>query len=203
MSAVINRVNSRTRSMPQIPASLLRLVAPSAGTKRRPRVFYATVTVSVVVAIIVAQILLSVAMSSGAYEIERLQAENKNLSRTFADVSQTLAQVSSPQHVAAQAENLGMVTSNSPAYLQLSKNSILGQPRAATNSGALLNGDNASLVQNILLTDIPAGAVPAAAAAARSAVKIPTAGVAATSPVAPAVTLPGASSQTLPTPQTR
>jgi hypothetical protein len=95
------------------------------------------------------------------------------------------------------------VSSNAPAYLQLSTNKVLGQPRAASGSGALLSGANASLVQNILLTDIPAGAVPAAAAAARAAGNSPTTGVAAGGTMGAVVTLPGASSQTIPTPQTR
>jgi hypothetical protein len=186
-----------------MPQRFIRLVASRTGGKTRPRVFYATVTVAVVMAIIVGQIVLSVMVSSGAYEISSLQEQHKDLSRNYAAVSQTLAQVSSAQHVAASAENLGMVSSNAPAYLQLSTNKVLGQPRAATGSGALLSGANASLVQNILLTDIPAGAVPAAAAAARAAGKSPITGVAAGATSGAVVALPGASSQTIPTPQTR
>lgn len=203
MSAVMNTVRRQGRALPAAPQRFIRLVASRTGGKVRPRIFYATVTVAVVMAIIVGQIVLSVMVSSGAYEISTLQNEHKDLSRNYAAVSQTLAQVSSPQHVAAAAEGLGMVSSNAPAYLQLSTNKVLGQPRAASGSGALLSGANASLVQNILLTDIPAGAVPAAAAAARAAGKSLTTGVGTATGTAAAVTLPGASSQSLPTPQTR
>lgn len=203
MSAVVNTVRRQTRALPEVPQRFMRLVASRTGGKTRPRIFYATVTIIVVLAIIIGQIVLSVMVSSGAYEISSLQDEHKDLSRNYAAVSQTLAQVSSPQHVAASAENLGMVSSNAPAYLQLSTNKVLGHPRAASGSGALLSGANASLVQNILLTDIPAGAVPAAAAAARAAGKSLTTGVAAAGTTGAAVTLPGASSQTIPTPQTR
>ena len=200
MSAVINTIPSQGQPLRQAPARLLRLVNRSSA-KPRPRIFYAIVTVAVVIGIILSQILLSVAVSAGAYEISDLKAQQKDLSRTYTQVSQNLAEVSSPQHVAASAEALGMVTSNTTAYLRLSTSKVAGQARPATASGALLRGANGSLVQNILLTDIPAGAVPAAAS--RSAVNIPGVGVAAGTGAGSNVALPGASSQTIPTPQTR
>jgi cell division protein FtsL len=203
MSAAIHSSRAQRRALPQVPQGILRLVSRRSDAKKRPRIFYASVTAAVAVTIILGQIVLSVIVSSGAYEISTLQKEQKELSRTFTEVSQTLDQVSSPQHVAASAERLGMVSTNSPAYLQLSDNKILGQPRAATSSGALMGGVNGSLVQNILLTDISAGSVPAAAAAARAAGNIPTTGVAAVSATGATVALPGAPSQTIPTPQTR
>ncbi len=200
MSAIINQVRVQGRALPQIPQRLRSLVGAPTKAKRRPRIFYAAVTVGVVVGIIVGQIVLSVMVSSGAYDIQNLQQQNKDLSRTFADSSQKLDAASAPQHVAALAEGLGMVTSNSPAYLQLSDSKVLGQPHPATGNGKLLSGAHASLVQNILLTDIPAGAAPAAAKAAGN---IPAAGVAAAPAAGADVALAGAASQTLPTPQTR
>lgn len=203
MSAAAKTVRAPRRAIPQVPSQILRLVSGRVSSKRRPRVFYAIITAGVAVTIILGQIVLSVMVSSGAYEIETLTEQHKELSRTYVEVSQSLDQVSSPQHVAASAEGLGMVSTNSPAYLQLSDSKILGQPRAATASGALMGGVNGSLVQNILLKDIAAGSVPAAAAAARAAGNLPTTGVAATTVAGPAVALPGASAQTIPTPQTR
>jgi len=199
MSALIDTVRGPARPLRQEPSRILRLVGRSSA-KPRPRVFYAIVTVAVVIGIIVSQILLSVAVSAGAYEISDLKAQQKDLSRTYTQVSQNLAEASSPQHVAASAEALGMVTSNTTAYLRLSNSRILGQAHAASRSGALLRGANGSLVQNILLTDIPAGSVPAAS---RAAGNIPTVGVAAGTSAGTNVALPGASSQTIPTPQTR
>jgi hypothetical protein len=200
MSAIINQVRVQGRALPQIQQRLRGLVGTSPTAKRRPRILYAAAMVGVVVAIIVGQIVLSVSVSSGAYEIQNLQQQNKELSRTFADSSQKLDSASAPQHVAALAEGLGMVTSNSPAYLKLSDSSVLGQPHPATGNGKLLSGAHASLVQNILLTDIPAGAAPAAAKAAGN---IPANGVAATAAAGADVALAGAPSASLPTPTTR
>jgi hypothetical protein len=200
MSAIMNQVRAQGRALPQIQQRLRGLVGTPTKAKRRPRIFYAAVMVGVVAVIIVGQIVLSVAVSSGAYDIQALQQENKELSRTYADSSQKLAAASAPQHVAALAEGLGMVTSNSPAYIRLSNSRVMGQPHPATGSGKLLSGAHASLVQNILLTDIPAGAVPAAAQLAGN---IPGAGVAATGASTAAVALPGDASASLPTPQTR
>lgn len=200
MSALLNVPGLRAQSSSTLARTILRPLMAQPGAKRRPRVFYATVTVAVVAAIIIAQIVLSVSVSSGAYEIATLQKTSKDLSRTYTAVSQQLAEVSSPQHVAAQAESYGMVSSNSPAYLRLADGKILGAPHAASRQGALLRGAHASLVQNILLTDIPAGSVPAAAA---QAVKMQQVGVATGTAGASNVALSGGSLQTMPSPHTR
>jgi hypothetical protein len=199
MSALINNARGQARALLPEQSGILRVVG-SASAKPRPRVFYAIVTVAVVIGIIISQILLSVAVSAGAYEISDLKGQQKDLSRTYTQVSQNLAEASSPQHLAASAEALGMVTSNTTAYLRLSNSKILGQAHPASRSGALLRGANGSLVQNILLTDIPAGSVPAAS---RASGNIQTVGVAAGTPAGTNVALPGASAQTIPTPQTR
>ena len=154
MSAIATAPFLRPESKPTRSQAWLRPLQAKPGAKRRPRVFYATVTVAVVAAIILAQIVLSVAVSSGAYEIATLQKSTKELSRTYTSKSQELAQISSPQHVAARAESFGMVSSNSPAYLRLSDGKILGAPHPASGSGALLRGAHASLVQNLSLIHI-------------------------------------------------
>ncbi len=196
MSALLSAPALRREAKPTRAQAWLRPLQAKPGAKRRPKVFYATVTVAVVAAIILAQIVLSVAVSSGAYEIATLQKSSKELSRTYTSMSQELEQMSSPQHVAARAESFGMVSSNSPAYLRLSDGKVLGVPHRAADSGALLRGSHASLVQNILLTDIPAGSVPAA-------VKMGRTGVASTAAGSSNVALPGGPLQTMPSPRTR
>lgn len=127
----------------------IEIVAPS--THARPRVVYALSAVTCVGAVIVAQLLLSVGISQGAYEISALRASQVELGRTADSVSEDLIRVSSPQSLAANAEALGMVSNSTPAYLRLSDGAVLGAPSSATGSQA----GAASLVPNALLTGVP------------------------------------------------
>jgi hypothetical protein len=127
----------------------IEIVAPSKHA--RPRVVYALSAVACVGAVVVAQLLLSVGISQGAYEISALRASQVELGRTADSVSEDLIRVSSPQSLAANAEALGMVSNSTPAYLRLSDGAVLGAPSSATGSQA----GAASLVPNSLLTGVP------------------------------------------------
>jgi cell division protein FtsL len=99
--------------------------------RRRPKIFFALVTVFTIVIIIVAQILLSVSLQSGAYEIAGLQRSVKELGRTYQSATQDLNRMTSPQNVAQSAEMLGMVGHSNPVYLRLSDSLITGAATSA------------------------------------------------------------------------
>lgn len=182
----------------------IEIVAPSKHA--RPRVVYALSAVTCVGAIVVAQLLLSVGISQGAYEISALRASQVELGRTADSVSEDLIKVSSPQSLAANAEALGMVSNSTPAYLRLSDGAVLGAPTSA-------DGDQpgaASLVPNSLLTETPlvtqqaaggtgASVAAAAPAAAAGTAASTSANAAATTTAAAAV----AATDGLPSPTTR
>ncbi|MEO7348768.1 MAG: hypothetical protein ABIW32_02735 [Terrimesophilobacter sp.] len=132
-------------------------VVPTRGQRRaRPKSFYALITVAGLFAILVAQLLLSIVVSDGAYQISALQQEQKELFRDHQTLLEQINVLESPQHLAANAEQLGMVTNSNTAYLRLSDGAILGSPAAATASGAIMRGaDGGPLVPNQLLTGIP------------------------------------------------
>lgn len=137
------------------PASLpaerrLEIVAPAPAPvhHKRPRITYALTATAGAAAIIVAQLLLSVGISQGAYEISTLRGEQVELDRTAESVSQDLVRLSSPQSLASNAESLGMVSNSNPVYLRLSDGAVLGAPSSALGS----QGGAASLVPNSLLT---------------------------------------------------
>ena len=127
----------------------IEIVSPS--THKRPRIVYALSAVACVGAIVVAQLLLSVGISQGAYEISALRASQVELGRTADSVSEDLIRVSSPQSLAANAEALGMVSNSTPAYLRLSDGAVLGAPTSASGDQA----GAAGLVPNSLLTGVP------------------------------------------------
>lgn len=131
----------------------IEVVATRAQRKARPRVFYAMVTVAVIFGIIIAQLLLSVAVASGAYEIASLKQSNRELSRTYQTVNQDLERLASPQNLSANAESLGMVTNSTPVYLRLSDGAVLGSPEPASAQGGVVSGAEGA-VPNSLLTGV-------------------------------------------------
>lgn len=158
-----------------------RLVAPLPSRRARPRIFYALTAVAGVSAIIVAQLLLSVGISQGAYEISSLQSSQSKLGRTAASVNEDLARVSSPQSLAANAEGLGMISNSNPVYLRLSDGAVLGAPASASGSqaGAASLVPNALLSGSTLLAQAPKAAAAAADTVAISSPAVVPAGLAA------------------------
>jgi hypothetical protein len=129
----------------------IEIVSSRNQRRARPKIVYALSAVTGVAAIVVAQLLLSVGISEGAYEVSRLQASQVELGRTAESVTEDLVRASSPQSLAANAEALGMVSNSNPVYLRLSDGAVLGAPSSATGSQA----DAASLVPNALLAGVP------------------------------------------------
>jgi len=184
------------------PGSRLRhieIVATRSQRRARPKITFALSAVAGVAVIIVAQLLLSVGISQGAYEVSRLQASQTELTRTAESVTEDLVRVSSPQSLAANAEAIGMISNSNPVYLRLSDSAVLGAPSSATGSQA----GAASLVPNALLTGVPLVTQPAQStgqgASVAGAATTPAIGAAPTTSTA-AVPAPGAG---LPTPTTR
>lgn len=127
------------------------IVTTRSQRRARPKSFYAVVAVGAVFALLLAQLLLSIVLSDGAYQISSLQAEQNQLARTEQDLAERLDLLASPQSLAQKAEALGMVMgSGSPAFLRLSDGAIIGTPVAASGvAGAL--GTDGGLVANSLL----------------------------------------------------
>ncbi len=131
-------------------------VVSTRGQKRaRPRAVYALVTIAGLFTILIAQLLLSIVVSNGAYQITSLQQVKNELSRDEQALTEQLQVLESPQHLAANAQALGMVTNSSTAYLRLSDGAVIGQPVAATASNGIRTGPNGGpLVPNQLLDGV-------------------------------------------------
>jgi hypothetical protein len=154
--------------------SHLEVVTTRSQRRARPRTVYALVTVGTLLAIVVAQLLLSIAVSQGAYQIGSLQQTQKALQRSYQAATEDLNRISSPQNLANDANALGMVSNNNPVYLRLSDGAILGTPTPAAASAGTVTGGQGNLVPNALLAGVPliTGA-PAGSSAAPSATAAP------------------------------
>lgn len=142
-------------------------IAPTRAQRRaRPRLGHVLVTLGGVGVILLGQLLLSIWIADGAYQVHSLQGQQVELQRTQRALGEQLDQLGSPQSIAARAEQLGMVQSGNPAYLDLATGSVSGRPSAGT-TGIL--GTGGDLVPNSLVSsgglqlDRPGSAVGASA----------------------------------------
>lgn len=121
--------------------------APAART-RRP-LLAAMSAVGLVLAIMLVQLGLSIAISEGAYQSDALALEQRDLLRVERVLQQNVDQLSSPQNLAENAAGLGMVQNVQPATLRLSDSAVLGDLASRT----ALTSPN--LVPNSTLEKLP------------------------------------------------
>jgi len=108
----------------------------------------ALVTIGGIGVILVAQLLLSIVIADGAYQITSLQSAKHDAELQQHALSEQLDLLASPQHLAANAEALGMVASGSAVYLDARTGAVSGAGSA--DGGSMLgSGDQ---VGNVLLT---------------------------------------------------
>lgn len=144
-------------------------IAPSRAQRRaRPRLVAAVVTVGGLFGILAGQLLLTIATSEGAYEIASLQSAQLELGRDQQVLQEGIRVLQAPQHLAAEAQGMGMVPNSGAAQLRLSDGAVLGTPVASTaNSANITAPDGTPLIPNSLLADTPlVGAASIAATAA-------------------------------------
>lgn len=99
-----------------------------------PKLRYIVVTLAGIFAILGAQLMLSIALSGGAYEIAGLKAEVRNSSQQLQLVAEDINALTSPDSLATLATSIGMVADSSPAYLRLSDGVVLGEALPAVSS---------------------------------------------------------------------
>lgn len=135
----------------------IRIVTTRAQRRARPKLVYAIGAVLVIFAIFLAQLMITIALSSGAYQITGLQASQQNLSRAASALGERLNTLGSSQNLAANARALGMVGSSRAAFVRLSDGAVLGSAAPAGGSAksakAIAALENA--VPNSLLAAIP------------------------------------------------
>ena len=108
----------------------------------------ALITIGGIGVILLAQLLLSIVIADGAYQITGLQSAKHDAVLQQHALSEQLDLLASPQHLAANAEALGMVASGSAVYLDAKTGAVTGSGSAAGGS-MLGSGDQ---VGNALLT---------------------------------------------------
>lgn len=130
----------------------IEIVTSREQRRARPKLAYAVVTIMSLFAIFAAQLLLSIVVSDGAFQIEALQEEQKELLRTQDALSENLNLYGSTQNLATQAAHLGMVPNPSPLTMNMDTGAVYGSPGTADPMGC---GGGCNLITNSLLNGMP------------------------------------------------
>ena len=134
----------------------VQIVTTRAQRRARPKLVYGLGASAVIFAIFLAQLLITIALSSGAYTITGLQTTQQGLGRTSNALNEQLATLSSSQNLSANALALGMVSSSQAAFLRLSNGIVLGSASpAGASSVTSTTAPAADGVPNSLLASIP------------------------------------------------
>jgi hypothetical protein len=148
VSAAYARPIRQPRQPLEHPRRHLEVVPTRAQRRARPRMLPALVTIGGIGVILLAQLLLSIVIADGAYQISGLQSAKHDAVLQQHALSEQLDLLASPQHLAANAEALGMVASGNAIYLDAKTGAVTGT--ASAGGGSLLgSGDQ---VGNVLLT---------------------------------------------------
>lgn len=97
-----------------------------------------TVVVSIV-AISVANLLLSIMQANQVYELSALKSEAVEVGVTAQIIGHQIENLESPQNLANKAASLGMVANTTPVFLDISEGKVYGKPTAASGEGATKN----------------------------------------------------------------
>ncbi|KQO47149.1 MULTISPECIES: hypothetical protein [unclassified Frigoribacterium] len=128
------------------------IVTSRAQRRARPKIAYALIATAALFVLLLAQLAISIALSDGAYKISDLQAAKTELVRDQQKYSEQRDVLSSPQNLAANADELGMVRNSNPVYLDLATGAVHGSPAPAAGADEATSGN---LIPNTLLEGVP------------------------------------------------
>ena len=154
MSSNLAIATPSTRPQPSTsPAARpVEIVTSREQRRARPKIAYALIATAALFVLLLAQLAISIALSDGAYKISDLQAAKTELVRDQQKYSEQRDVLSSPQNLAANADELGMVRNSNPVYLDLTTGAVHGSPAPAAGADEATSGN---LIPNTLLEGVP------------------------------------------------
>ena len=127
---VASRAPQRRQAAPPQP---LRVVPAAVG--QPGNAVFAAVCMVLLVAGLVSLLMLNTAMAEGSFTLGGLQKTSGELADTQNALTQAVDAQRSPANLATRAGKLGMVPSDSAAFLRLSDGKVLGVAKAAAKDG--------------------------------------------------------------------
>ncbi|WEK60172.1 MAG: hypothetical protein P0Y60_12655 [Candidatus Microbacterium colombiense] len=136
------------------PERRLRPVAQPAP-RRRPKLAYALAALGGALAIGAAQVVLSLAITQDSFTLADLSSQQRELTLHTHALQEELTGLGSPQVLASEAADLGMVVAGSPSYLRLSDGKVFGVG-AGADWNSTVDPNGAGAVGNALVVAPPA-----------------------------------------------
>jgi hypothetical protein len=123
-----------------------------------PKLRYIVVLLAGIFGILGGQLLLSIAVSGGAYEIASLKSDLRGSQQEQQIVGEEISALVAPDTLATLAGSMGMVPDNNPAYIRVSDGAIVGEalPAEASTSGQVftVTAGTESLVPPRIVEDV-------------------------------------------------
>jgi hypothetical protein len=111
-----------------------RLTVVSRIAPRAPRVPFVVLVLSVLIGGLVGLLVLNTGLQRGAYAATDLRQTSADLLVQQQQLELEVAALREPQRVASEAQALGMVQNDSPAFLELRTGHIIGTPVAGSRA---------------------------------------------------------------------
>ena len=127
------RVASRAPARRVAPPQPLRVVPAAVGHPGNG--VFAAVCMTLLCAGLFGLLMLNTAMAEGSFTLHNLQSTSGELADTQDALTQAIDAQRSPANLAARATRLGMVPSDSAAFLRLSDGKVLGVAKPAAKDG--------------------------------------------------------------------
>jgi cell division protein FtsB len=97
-----------------------------------PRAPFVALVLTMVVAGVLGILVLNTKINENAFRLAQLQSQRTDLDQQEQQLDQQLADLESPNSLAAAACRLGMVAAGQPAYLKLPNGQTVGVPQPAS-----------------------------------------------------------------------
>lgn len=116
---VVPQERPRLRVAPPVPVS-------------GPRAPFVALVLAVVVIGVLGILVLNTKINENAFRLGTLRNQQATLDRQEQELNQNIADLASPNNLAAAARRLGLVPSGTPAFIKLPDGRVLGVPQPAT-----------------------------------------------------------------------
>jgi hypothetical protein len=133
VSTLLGQARARAfKPIGSLPRPRLTIVPKVAA--KAPRVPFVLLVVTVLVGGLVGLLLLNTALQRGAYTVGSLRDTSAALDQQKQSLELRVAALQQPQHVLHAAQKLGMVWTDSPAFISLANGKITGDPNPGSRA---------------------------------------------------------------------
>jgi hypothetical protein len=137
MSSPAPQFRSRMPRLAEAAVERVRLTVVPRTRTRAARVPFVTLVTLILLGGVVGLLLFNTSMQQASFATTNLEQQATALSSREQTLKMELDALRDPQRVALRAQRLGMVPSDTPAFLDLRSGRILGAPAAATPADPL------------------------------------------------------------------